>query len=95
MKVGGREAMMVNLDPETGTWAFAPTQAPSGLQLSIAPTEIRTQRADGGVEVTVRPGIVEYLMARRSVDGRSRIRCLTAGEPIPAAEDPTSDWPVK
>ncbi len=91
--LGGREAMTIGMDPETGTWILVPTLA-TGLQLSMAPTETRIQRADGGVEVIVSPGIIEYLMARRSLDGRSRIHCLTAGERIPGAADP-SDWPVK
>jgi len=91
--LGGREAMRIDRDPETGTWSFAPTLVTTGLQLSVAPTETRIQRADGGVEVIVRPGIIEYLMARRGPAG-IRTLCLTPGEPVPTS-DPTSDWPVK
>jgi hypothetical protein len=92
---GGREAMTIGMDPETGTWTFVPTQAPSGLMLSMAPTEIRTLRADGGVAVTIRPGVIEYIMARRGPGGLSGLRYVVPGDPIPGALDPTSDWPVK
>jgi len=92
--LAGRQAMTINLDPEAGTWSFAPTQAISGLQLSMAPTEIRTQRADGGVAVTLRPGLIEYILARRGPGGLRDVRYLAPGDPIPGASDPT-DWPVK
>jgi hypothetical protein len=95
LDLAGREAMTIGLDPETGAWRLAPSQAPPGLQLSMAPTEIRTQRADGGVAVTISPGLIEYIMARRGPGGLSGIRYVVPGDPIPSALDPTSDWPVK
>jgi hypothetical protein len=91
----GREGMTIGRDPETGAWSIVPTQAPSGLMVSMTPSEIRTQRADGGVAVTLRPGLIEYVIARRGPDGRRDIHCLAPGAPLPDAADPTTDWPVK
>jgi hypothetical protein len=90
----GREALTIGIDPETGTWSVVPTLT-NGLELSQAPTEIRTQRADGGVEVILRPGLIEYLMVRRGPDGRRSIQCMAPGAPIEESADPSSDWPVK
>ena len=92
--LGGREAMRIDRDPETGEWSYTPAMTTTGLQISMAQTETRTQRADGGVEVIVYPGIIEYLMARRGPGG-IRMQCAIPGRPVPISVDPTSDWPVK
>jgi len=93
--LAGREGMTIGLDPETGAWSIVPARAPSGLMVSMAPTEIRTQRADGGVAVTLSPGLIEYVIARRGPGGLRDIRCLAPGDPMPADADPTASWPVK
>jgi hypothetical protein len=90
----GREALTIGIDPETGTWGYVPLQAGS-LQLSMAPTETMTRRADGGVEVIVRPGLIEYLMARIGPDGRPSLRFLAGDDSIPGAADSAPYPPVK